>query len=381
MAVQKSEQMSSKPYKGLHTIGVKPRAGERLLGSESGNAIGRKAPSGRSIDGSIHRWTVTRLHQNQVAWLLGGHCGSTKISARKSMQTLETATLSAIKNVLYPTDFSAAAESALPFVYDLARLFGCRVTAVHVRTPEADALTPPLAFPYQTELSQDRLHDIVGSLDDRLGAMQHENIVGEGEVWDFIARVLRERDIDLIIIGTHGRTGFEKLLLGSVAESIFRQADCPVLTIGPHVVHPGIGRWELKNILMATDFTTESKAAEQAAFWLAEKCAARLALLHVLETPEGEDLLDPHRYITSTARVLEHEVPKGAHHNCQVNYVINDGVPGEQIVRVARERNCDLIVLGVRSAVRNVTAATHLSRPTAHKVVSRASCPVLTVRA
>src|SRR3974390_1881965 len=124
------------------------------------------------------------------------------------MQTVTTAPLTGIENVLYPTDFSAAAESALPYVYDIAQMFGCRVTAVHVRTAEAEAITPPLAFPYQTELSANRLRNVVRSLEDRLGAMEHENVIGEGEVWDFVARVLSERDIDLIVIGTHGRTGF-----------------------------------------------------------------------------------------------------------------------------------------------------------------------------
>jgi nucleotide-binding universal stress UspA family protein len=295
------------------------------------------------------------------------------------MQALQARPLTAVKNVLYPTDFSAAAESALPFVHDIARIFGCYITAVHVRTPEVGALTPAFAFPDHTQLSQDSIREVLAALDDRLGTLEHENIVGEGEVWDFIVRVLTERDIDLIVMGTQGRTGFLKLLLGSVAETIFRQADCPVLTIGPVVAHSAAGRWALRNILIATDFTTESVAAEEAAFWLAKKCNSRVTLLHVLETREGGDRLDPHRYITSAARVLQHEVPKGMSQDCQVAYVINDGVPADEIVRVARERRSDVIVLGLRSAVGRLGAATHLSHPTAHKVVSRASCPVLTV--
>jgi nucleotide-binding universal stress UspA family protein len=299
---------------------------------------------------------------------------------RESMLTLETPTLTSIKNILYPTDLSAAGDLALPFVYDIARMFSARVTALYVRTPEVEALQPPLAFPYQQEFATDPAQEVIDALDSRLGALEHENIVGDGEVWDFIAKVLDDREIDLIVMGTHGRTGFEKFLLGSVAEVVFRQANCPVLTIGPRVSRNNIP-WKLNNIIIASDFTPEAIAAGQAAFWLAKECHSRVTLLHVLETPESGDLLDPHQYITSAARVLEHEVPKGMAHECQVSYVINDGVPADEILRVARERDSNLIVLGVRSAAGHLGAATHLSRPIAHKVVSKASCPVLTVRA
>ena len=147
------------------------------------------------------------------------------------MQTLQTVRATSIKNILYPTDFSPAAASALPFVLDIAKMFGARVTAVHVRTPDAVVLTPPLSFPYQTEWAQDSLEQVTGPLERKLASVEHECLVGEGEVWDFLARVMDEREIDLIVVGTQGRTGLEKLMLGSVAEVIFRQANCPVMTI------------------------------------------------------------------------------------------------------------------------------------------------------
>src|SRR3974377_354546 len=102
------------------------------------------------------------------------------------MQTLESASALSIKRLLYPTDFSAAAESALPFVIDVARMFGSRVTAVHVCTPDAVALMPPLSFPYQRKSIRDSIPELVGPLDGKLAAVEHECMVGEGEVWDFV---------------------------------------------------------------------------------------------------------------------------------------------------------------------------------------------------
>ena len=296
------------------------------------------------------------------------------------MQTLEIAPALSIKNILYPTDFSTPAETALPFVIDVARMFGSRVTAVHVRTPDAVALIPPLSFPYQTESTEDSIPELIGALDSKLAAVEHECMVGEGEVWDFVAKAIDEREIDLVVVGTQGRTGVEKFMLGSVAEVIFRQADCPVLTIGPHVSNSSHSVWEMKNILWATDFTPTSLTSAPLAFSLAWERHARMTLLNILERPSAEDLIDPQRYIDSTVRMLQHQVAKGVSEHCQMNYEVGQGILSDEILKAAKDSGCDLIVLGVRPASGRLGLATHLARPTAHRVVCKATCPVLTVR-
>ena len=296
------------------------------------------------------------------------------------METLEIAPALSIKNILYPTDFSTPAETALPFVIDVARMFGSRVTAVHVRTPDAVALMPPLSFPYQTESTGDSVQELVGPLDGKLAAVEHECKVGEGEVWDFVAKAIDEREIDLVVVGTQGRTGVGKFMLGSVAELIFRQADCPVLTIGPHVSNSSHSVWEMKNILWATDFTPTSLASAPLAFSLAWERHARMTLLNILERPSAEDLIDPQRYIDSTVRMLQHQVAKGVSEHCQMNYEVGQGIPSDEILKAAKGSGSDLIVLGVRPASGRLGLATHFARPTAHRVVCKASCPVLTVR-
>lgn len=296
------------------------------------------------------------------------------------MKALEAEPLISVNNILYPTDFSLAAESALPFVCDIAKMFGSRVTAVHVRTSDSETLMPPLSLPHPIESTEDPIQKLKATIDDKLKALKYELLIGEGEVWDFITDVIKEREIDLVVIGTQGRTGLEKFMLGSVAELIFRQTNCPVLTIGPHVRHSKRHGWEMSNMLLATDFTPESLAACPLAFWLARERHARLTLLNVLEPPEAEDLIDPQRYIDSTVRMLQHQVPKEVSQDCQLAYVVTEGNPPDEILKVAKERGSDLIVLGVRSASGRLGLATHLARPTAHQVVSKAPCPVLTVR-
>jgi len=198
--------------------------------------------------------------------------------------------------------------------------------------------------------------------------------------WDFVAKAIDERESDLVVVGTQGKTGFEKFMLGSVAELIFRQADCPVLPIAPNVSKGTPHKWEMKNILWATDFTPASLASAPLAFSLARERQARLTLLNVLERFAAEDLVDPQSYIDSTMRMLQHQVPKGMSEDCRLNYEVSQGIPSDEILKAAKHCGSDLIVLGVRPASGRLGLATHLARPTAHRVVCKATCPVLTVR-
>lgn len=296
------------------------------------------------------------------------------------MNAIAMKTSLSFKNILYATDFSSAAEAALPFVSEIARLYDSHVLGVHVRTPDSYSLIPPAAFPYRTEPTDEQLKNLNSMLDEQLQDTKHEILVGDGEVWDFLSQVLRSNDIDLIVIGTQGRTGVEKFMLGSQAEAIFRQAECPVLTVGPYATMEGVASWKIKRILVATDFTLESLSALRLGFSLACERHAELTLMNVVEKGETGDLVRPEQYVDSTVRMLQAQVPKGAEFECRLVYIVRQGVPSEEILKVAKEIGSDLIVLGVRPADGRLGIATHIARPTAHKVVSQAMCPVLTVR-
>lgn len=296
------------------------------------------------------------------------------------MNAIATRTSRSFKNILYATDFSSAAEAALPFVSEIARLYGSHVLGVHVRTPDSYSLIPSAAFPYRTESADEQLKNLSSALDQQLQGVKHEILVGDGEVWDFLSQVLRNHDIDLIVIGTQGRIGVEKFMLGSQAEAIFRQAECPVLTVGPHATREGAAHWKINKILLAIDFTLESLGALPLALSLGCERHAELTLMNVVEKGETGDLVRPEQYVDSTLRMLQAQVPKAAEFECRLTCVVRQGVPSEEILKVAKEIGSDLIVLGVRPAEGHLGLATHVMRPTAHKIVSQAMCPVLTVR-
>jgi nucleotide-binding universal stress UspA family protein len=183
--------------------------------------------------------------------------------------------------------------------------------------------------------------------------------------------------MDLVILGTHGRTGAMKLLLGSVAEEIFRRASVPVLTIGPSVrkaTHSG-GRFH--RVLFPTDFTPEAQGAAPQAVSMAQENQARLLLLNVMR--KGTDKAGQDS-VANVMHQLYELVPQAAELWCRPEATVRFGNPSERILEVASEHDADLIVLGVRDAVGRLGAATHLERTTAHRVVAHAAYPVLTVR-
>jgi nucleotide-binding universal stress UspA family protein len=189
-------------------------------------------------------------------------------------------------------------------------------------------------------------------------------------------------------MGTHGRGGFEHLLLGSVTEKVLRRATCPVLT----VCHEEGRTWEapglVDHVLCAADLSGTSSATVRYALSLAAEYQARLTLLHVVE---GLDAADGPAYLSrpeveelrrhaeeSTRRELREAVPEGMREWCRVSEVVAFGKPAEQIVRVATGQGADLVVMGSR---RPGTVERALFGSTAIEVVRRATCPVLSVRA
>lgn len=290
------------------------------------------------------------------------------------MNTLETTNCISLKNILYATDFSPTAEAALPYVSAIATEFASKVFAVHVRVPDSYAMVPPENWLTLAQSAEEQIKKEAASLHKRLGGIPHEILIGEGDPWSLISEVIQKQEIDLLVLGTHGRTGIEKLMLGSVAEMIFRQATCPVLTIGPLASEYGNRHVGLRKLLCATDFTPESLAAAPFALSFAQAHHANLTLLNVMESPKTAGTLE------STRRVLQALVPEDVQLESPPKFVIRHGDVADKILEVAREIRADLIVLGVRSAEGRIGIATHIARPIAHRVLIQAPCPVLTVR-
>jgi nucleotide-binding universal stress UspA family protein len=296
------------------------------------------------------------------------------------MNAVETKTRISIKNILYATDFSPAAGAALPYALGLAQRYGARVHALHVRRLAPYPLAGPEVMPQIMETVEEQAKLDSESMHEMLAGVPHEVLSKEGDVWPNIAEALEKGNIDLIIIGTRGRTGISRAVLGSVAEEILRRSPCPVLTVGPHISPNTTRRLEMKEILCAVDFSPESLAAIPYAVSLAQENQARLTVLHVIAEPKVGEFVQPEHYVASTLRQLRKLVPPDADTWCEPNFLVERGPAADKIMETAIAMGTDLIVLGVRDAANRIGTMTHLLRPTAHKIVVHAECPVLTVR-
>jgi len=280
-----------------------------------------------------------------------------------------------VSNILFATDFSHQSNLALPYAVSVARKYGAKIYALHV-------LPEPLGVPAAV---REGLHAIrtqpknedgggIADLVTRLSRVPHEILSRKGDIWAEVARTVSAHKIDLIVMGTHGRSGVGKVLMGSVAERVFRQAVCPVLTIGPAVSGEPSSIADLHEILFATDFSPESMAALPYAISLAVEHDARLYLLHVGESP-----LEPAAESLVKSR-LRNLVPATARLSSEPKAFVEYGAPAERVLAIAEELATDLIVLGVKRIPLHFEPSTHLPLATAYKVVSQAICPVLTVR-
>jgi nucleotide-binding universal stress UspA family protein len=279
------------------------------------------------------------------------------------------------ENILFPTDFTGASDAALPFALAIARWYGAKLIVAHAVPPPVPLTIPlepiPLEMDAQWQEAQGLVDRRVHS--DRLQGTRNAVVLEQGRIWSVLSDVIRRHSVDLIVLGTHGRHGLKKLVLGSSAEEIFRHAPCPVLTVGPEVsAVPGDLR--LKHILFATDFSTGSLHALPYALSLAEENEAELTLLHSIP------LVPLHHQETvrdGAIRRLQSLVPSDAADWCEPQPMVRFELPVEAILRQAEDDHTDLIVMGVRQ---HAQLAADLPWGTAYEVVCRAACPVLTIR-
>jgi nucleotide-binding universal stress UspA family protein len=297
------------------------------------------------------------------------------------MNATETSARVALKNILYLTDFSEPSAVALPFANVVAREYGAALHALHVLIPAFYTYTTPELTVAALDAQEENAQAEMQTVDAQLAGVVHDVTVVRGlSVWPAVWEAIESAAVDLVVLGTHGRTGAQKLLLGSVAEEIFRRSQAPVLTIGPQVpnsIHNG-GRFH--RVLLAIDRSAESQAALPYAISFAEKNEAHLILLHVIRKPRQGERPSGEESVANAMHGLKALIPADEKLSCRPEAMVRYGDAAEQILEAAKEYNADLIVLGVRDASGHLGAATHIGTTVAHKVVAHANCAVLTVR-
>jgi nucleotide-binding universal stress UspA family protein len=282
-------------------------------------------------------------------------------------------------NVLFVTDFSSSSELALPYAVALAEQYHGKVYIAHVIAPEMFEFLPAVLVPDIVERikshAQKRMDELVRNTS--FYGIPHEALIEQGGIWEALKETAEKYSIDVIVLGTHGRHGLQKVLMGAVAEQVLRLAHRPVLTVGPQCRDIPPER-KPRNILFAADFAADCARAMNHAVSLAHKFAARLISVHVAANI-SEDPQIMTRFEHFFVQELQQLLPVPPEKSLQQEFRVEFGAPAECILKVASDSASDLIVMGVHGAA-SLARASHHVGTTAYQVVSEARCPVLTVR-
>ncbi|MFH0882846.1 MAG: universal stress protein [bacterium] len=296
-----------------------------------------------------------------------------------------------IRKILFPTDFSGPSNRALDHALVLAHRFKATLVMLHVEVPYAtDPNNPRFEFPKLEELFQ----AIREQVEKRLNSPEQPVVTGDIEIVHDVKRAVSAapeilqyaevQEIDMIVMGTHGRTGLGHFLLGSTAERVVHGAKIPVLTIrhGEDLLLAHQGKYE--RVLVPTDFSVSSRNALKAGAELADKFGGKLLVVHVVEpvlSPQNLFAGDPSPIIIDNELSLRSQaafddfaeglVPKDTVINLRA------GSSHKEIIAEAKEKKADLVVMADQgwSAVER-----WLLGGTTEKVIRRSPVPVLTVK-
>jgi nucleotide-binding universal stress UspA family protein len=277
-----------------------------------------------------------------------------------------------LKRILCPVDFSEYSSRSFGLASSLAKWYGARIELLHVDNAPAAGRDP------------ERLGEIAELA--RSSGVHVDEVVLQGDPSSRILERLRECRADLLVLGTHGRGGFQRWALGSVAEKVLRNTGCPVLTVPPRLASRSDHEGRVfQRILCPVDFSEASLAALEFALSLAKESDADFTLFHSTEAMTEEDVpellhFDISRFRrdleTAAATRLASLVPVGARDWCSPETVVTSGKAYREILRVAQGRQSDLIVMGTHG---RRPFAVELFGSTAQQVIRRAECPVLTL--
>jgi nucleotide-binding universal stress UspA family protein len=275
-----------------------------------------------------------------------------------------------IKRIIAPTDFSHCATAALEYLEMLARQFKSEITLLHavvLRAPVELMQYPGLALADAVAAQENAARTALDQYQSihAAGFPSLSTFLATGDPASIILTESRSRKADLIVIGTHGRSGVRRALLGSVAEQVIRESDRPVLTVRCTAEHQ---EPKVRRVLCPVNYTAVAGKAFLRAVQFASAFDARLIVLHLLEKHDADDdKADLERlrvWVGDLAPAVSAEV------------LVRRGQAARQVNRYAREHDVDLIVLGARPKRRGKRS---VFGSTTNEVTRHAPCPVLTV--
>lgn len=287
-----------------------------------------------------------------------------------------------LRHILFATDFSSVADSAFAYAARIAESYHATLYVAHVIDLEpfdiGDSESTPAIIRQLHEQAEQKIHCLLKTRPVHMAAC--ETIVTEGVVAEVLVDLLRRNHIDLAVLGTHGRRAFKKLVLGSIAEEVLRMAECPVLTVSPEsALTPP--RVELRHILYLLQLQPDSSEAAKHAVSLAQRFGANLTVMNVredlrssaAEEEKREGIIEPFKYW------IEDHISEDSDLCNRVRFERGFGPARQAILDFVSKAAVDLIVMSIAHV--DPVIAAHLPIPdTAYQLITRAPCPVLTIR-
>jgi nucleotide-binding universal stress UspA family protein len=292
----------------------------------------------------------------------------------------------ALRNVLFATDFSPCSERALLHAVAVAHLYGSTLHLVHVLQPALFSLIPPEGYPGTCEaeklamdLARADARKLVAAVLCRTHCegLNNRIWVNLGLAGETLCAIIQREHIDLAVVGTHGRTGLRKVVLGSVAEDVFRHASCPVLTVGPHSWRSDPQSVHLKHVLFPTDLSADSARALPIAMAIAAKFDATVTILHVVERLDAEAAHDKRCVASALEERMLKMVSSAGPMPQGIVARVGFGDVADTVMETADRIGVDLIAFGLRAPD---TYVDRLPWMHAYKIVCEAACPVLSLR-
>lgn len=290
---------------------------------------------------------------------------------------VENASVS-IKKILFATDFSSTSHKAASYAKALALRFSSTVEIAHVLEPtkylSSSEGIANLPGNENRRVCDEYLQNVCANF--RLSGIAVRTALPEGyRPFAGLLKLARDEKVDLIVAGTGSKSAMERLVLGSTAEQLIRNAECALLTVGPKSTVPVDAPITFKTIVCAADFSPDALKAGQYALSFAEDSSAQLYFCYVLglkadNSPKGQ-LLD-----TAFRSAIKKIVPEYFSDHCHPEFVVEHGNAAKAILELAARIRADLIVLGARSASFWLTNLDYGVTP---NLVAEAPCPVLTV--